>query len=113
MDQRPMYYPACPECKKKVMSQGAMVGGRGEMWTCEKCNKTYNECNYTYNFSTRLGDLSDHMYANVLGEVQGDELVGMKAKELKDMIDSDPNQIINQETGNPSSEVARDYIESR
>jgi len=35
------------------------------------------------------------MYANVLGENQGDELLGMKASELKNMIDSDPNQIVN------------------
>lgn len=62
------------------------------MWSCEKCNKTYNECNYTYNFSIRLGDHTDSLYANILGEIGGEDIVGMKAKELKNMIDSDPNQ---------------------
>jgi len=32
MDNRTMYYPACTVCNKKVMSQGSMVGGHGEMW---------------------------------------------------------------------------------
>lgn len=43
-DTRPMYYLACPACKKKVLDE---VGG----YRCENCSKSYGEAVPTYNFS--------------------------------------------------------------
>jgi len=50
-------YPACPECKKKVIEAGAGGG-----WRCERCNKTFDDCNHTYNFSVLLGDFTSAYY---------------------------------------------------
>jgi replication factor A1 len=71
-------YPACPACKKKLM---AADGGYG--WRCERCAKTFPECNETYNFSVQVGDFTTSVYAQVMGETVGDQIMGMPASELK------------------------------
>lgn len=69
-----MYYHACTVCKKKVLEDHA--GFR-----CENCQRTYPESNLNYNFSVRVGDYSDTMYVQCMGEV-GDAFVGMNAKDF-------------------------------
>ena len=67
MADRPMFYSACPDCKKKVIPADS-----GNGWHCEKCQKAYPEPNWTYNFSMRIGDFTDDVYIQVLGEAVGD-----------------------------------------
>lgn len=62
MGDRPVYYNACPECKKKVTPHG------DSDWHCEKCQKYMSECNPTYNFTLRVADFYTSVYANVLGD---------------------------------------------
>lgn len=52
---RLLYYMACPDCKKKVMEEGVH-------YRCENCNKTVEKANPNYNFSARVGDLTDNFY---------------------------------------------------
>lgn len=54
--QRVIWYPACPDCKKKCSENEGQ-------WMCERCNKFFAEPNFTYNFSMKLGDMSDVVYA--------------------------------------------------
>ena len=103
MADRPMFYPACPECKKKVIPDDS---GRG--WHCEKCQKVYEEPNWTYNFSVRVGDFTDDIYVQVLGENVGDQILKMNAKDFKAMQDQDMNGL---EQGNPNSQF-RQYLDS-
>lgn len=85
---RTMWYTACTDCKKKVNPADAVGGGdygqEGEnkrtQWYCERCAKHFDECAYTYNFSMRIGDESDAIYVQVLGEYPGNEIIGMSAQ---------------------------------
>lgn len=74
--QRVIWYPACPDCKKKVNESE-------DQWMCERCNKFFAEPTFTFNFTMKLGDMSEVIYTQVLGAYPGDELVGMTAKELR------------------------------
>lgn len=76
---RQMWYTACPECKKKVMPADNFGGGQ-TLYSCERCAKTFNDCNYAYNFSCKLGDLSESVFVSCLGESPADEIVGLTAK---------------------------------
>ena len=69
-----MFYHACTVCKKKVSEDHA--GFR-----CESCQRTYPESNLSYNFSVQVGDFSDSVYLQCMGEV-GDTLIGMTAKDF-------------------------------
>jgi len=77
MSDRPLYYLSCPECKKKVMEDRDVV-------KCENCNKVFNEPNCSYNFTVRISDsLTGTLYATVLGDESGSEIMGMPAKDLR------------------------------
>lgn len=96
-----MWYTACTQCKKKInpTEVGYNGGGgydeygqqapsnleekKGPKWHCEKCNQHFEDCNYTWNFSMKIGDESDSVYAQVLGEYPGDDIIGMNALSLR------------------------------
>jgi replication factor A1 len=82
-----LFYTACTECKKKVNPNENTAG-----WFCEKCQKVYPECNYTYNFSVQIGDYTSAVYAQVLGDNVGNVIFGMEAKELKGIMDASQNE---------------------
>ena len=101
--QRVIWYPACPDCKKKCNeSEG--------QWMCERCNKFFAEPNFTYNFTMKLGDMSEIIYAQVLGSYPGDEIIGMTAKELRELALTDPNGV---DENFGSNQVVKDYLEKR
>jgi len=80
MGERPLFYLACPECKKKVQPNDM-----GQGYFCEKCSKAYAECNVTYNFSMRAKDMSSSIYIQVLGEAVGEAIMGMPAADVRAM----------------------------
>lgn len=82
--QRIMWYTACQGCRKKINPSG-------EGWYCDSCGKYYEKCNYTYNFTIKLGDQSDAIYCQCLGEAVGDEIIGMTADKLRELAESDSN----------------------
>ena len=77
---RTLFYTACKECKKKVNPSD--LG-----YFCEKCRKEYQECDYAYNFTLRIGDYTSSIYAQVLGESVGNAFWGMTAKDLKELME--------------------------
>lgn len=87
------WYPACPECKKKLLNEGesGFGGGGGDAgnWRCERCNKHFQEPNWTYNLSLKLGDHSDIVYVSLLGEYPATEMIGLKATELRALAERD------------------------
>ena len=99
---RDLWYTACPDCRKKVNPSDGAVGaasshfehgrgsggGGGQGWYCERCTKTFPDCNFTYNFSVRIGDFSNYVYTQVLGEQVGDAIMGMSARDLKALKES-------------------------
>ena len=66
---RDMHYTSCPgpDCKKKVNP-----GDSGLGWYCEKCQKTYQTCNYTYNFSILVEDITGSGIYQVMGDQIGE-----------------------------------------
>jgi replication factor A1 len=79
MSERSLWYPACTECKKKVNPAD------NDAWFCERCNKTFPECNTTYNFTLRLGDYTSSVYAQVMGDSVGDLFWEMSARQLQEI----------------------------
>ena len=67
MYDRPIYYEACPDCKKKVNPNDTSNG-----YYCEKCQKAFADCKPTFNFTVRVGDFTGIIYGQVLGEAVGD-----------------------------------------
>lgn len=63
----------------------------GPLWHCERCNKHYDRCHWTWNFTVKLGDQSDLVYAQCLGDYPGTDIIGMTAGELRSLAESDPN----------------------
>lgn len=65
----------------------------------------------------RIGDESDALYAQVLGEYPGDDIIGMKALALRQLVETDPtfpgwNAIgLGNEIG--SNQALRDHIDRR
>jgi DNA-directed RNA polymerase subunit RPC12/RpoP len=51
-DNRAIFYIGCPDCKKKVLEEGA---GK---YRCENCNKIVLNCTTNYNFSARFSDFT-------------------------------------------------------
>lgn len=54
-------------------------------WFCERCAKPVSECQYVYNFTVLIGDCTDQIYANVLGESPGEQIVGCAASDLVEL----------------------------
>lgn len=81
-----MFYLACQTCRKKVTDEGSG-------YFCMGCNKTYENCNPTYNFSMKISDMSGGVTMGCLGET-GEEILGMKCKdffEIKDNLETIKN----------------------
>ncbi len=74
VDARPMYYLACPSCKKKVSDE---AGG----FRCEYEQKSFADAIPTYNFSFMFSDYTSKVSVSCLGEI-GDSILGHPAKDL-------------------------------
>jgi hypothetical protein len=86
MTDRPIYYLACPDCKKKVSPNDNNMG-----YYCEKCQKAKPDCKPTYNFTVGIGDFTTRIFASVLGEQVGEQMLGMSARDIKALIDMPPS----------------------
>lgn len=96
-----MWYPACIDCRKKINPGSAMHAGFGDdhggeanpaaLWHCDRCNKHFDRCHWTWNFSMKLGDQSDMVYAQCLGDYPGTDILGMSAGELRSLAEADPS----------------------
>ena len=83
-----LWYESCigEGCNKKVVLED---DGK---YRCEKCNKTYDECNYRYLVSAHIADFSGQIWVNVFNDA-GDGLFGMSAKELKELGENSSSQL--------------------
>lgn len=76
---RPIWYPSCPECKKKVTLD------EDEGWFCQKCERMVDRVN-RYVFRMCISDFSSSIWASVFEEV-GEKLFGVNADELSSVKD--------------------------
>ena len=74
-----LWYNACPSdgCNKKVTEDG-------DMWRCEKCDRSYDAPQARYIFTANIADHTGQIWINGFNEV-GEELIGMSANELATM----------------------------
>lgn len=63
---RQMFYLACEVCKKKVLECST---GAKKIYECESCNRQYENCVPTYNFSIRISDCSGTAMLSCFGEI--------------------------------------------
>ncbi|KAG2184694.1 hypothetical protein INT43_000607 [Umbelopsis isabellina] len=68
-------YPACPECKKKLIEEGT------GSWRCEKDQKSFPEPDYRYILSMSLADATTQMFMSAFDEI-GIKLLGKTATEM-------------------------------
>jgi len=73
------FYTACPECKKKVQEQS---GG----WYCEKCVKTFPQCELIYMLLVRFQDASGGQFISFPREAAL-PIMGKTAEEYKQLKD--------------------------
>ena len=76
---RPIWYPSCPECKKKVTLD------EDEGWFCQKCEKMVDHVN-RYVFRMCVSDFSSSIWVSGFEEV-GEKLFGVSAEELSNTRD--------------------------
>jgi len=74
-----MMYPACPTetCRKQVIDQN------GAGFRCEKCDKTFPECDMRYIVQGTLADVTGYHYVTVFNEAGPEVFGGLAAKELR------------------------------
>lgn len=72
---RQMFYQACEVCKKKVMDNGQ------NQYFCESCQRAFDKCVPTYNFSIRISDCSGSVLLSCFGEI-GETILGINANEF-------------------------------
>ena len=83
-----MYYTACPSdgCNKKVISEGS------NSWRCEKCQKSFDRCDYRYIMSVHVGDFTGQMWVNLFNESGEMLLGGRKAEEMESIRQSNEDE---------------------
>lgn len=74
-------YPACPECKKKVLMEESG-------WRCEKCRKVYPAPDYRYILTVSVEDATSQIYVNGFDDL-GNTLLKMNANDLIALKDND------------------------
>lgn len=85
-----LFYEACPteNCNKKVSMEDNGV------FRCEKCNYTFEKCNYRYMINLHVGDFTGQIWITIFDE-GGKSLLGVNAAELKEMSESNPEDVHN------------------
>lgn len=71
-----MFYPACKECNKRVKRER-------NGWYCDKCRKSFVDCGYVYHFTVKIGDFSQAIVAQVIGNNVGEAFFGITAEQLR------------------------------
>ncbi|KAG0440048.1 Replication protein A 70 kDa DNA-binding subunit [Dictyocoela muelleri] len=72
-----LWYDACPEtnCNKKVFNENGS-------YRCERCNKTYDECNSRFLVRASIGDQSGQIWVTLFNET-AQKLFEKSAEEMK------------------------------
>lgn len=94
-----LYYESCPSetCNKKVMLED------NGNYRCERCNYTYDKCDYRYMVSLHVGDFTGQMWITVFDE-SGRSIFGLSARDLKEMGEQNPEEVHNLVKGMVSKE---------
>lgn len=81
------WYCACPTpgCNKKVTE------GMGGQWHCEKCSKSFPECQRRYILSLTMADPSGSNWFTVFND-QAEVMLGVKAQDLYNFRTADNNE---------------------
>lgn len=82
--EKTLWYTACPgdNCQKKVTSEGL------NSWRCEKCQRSYNKCNYRYIFQMGIMDYTGTAWVQCFNETGERIFDGHTAEELNQMRES-------------------------
>lgn len=85
-----LYYEACPSenCNKKVVQED------NGNFRCEKCNYVYENCQYRYMSNIHVGDFTGQIWITIFDQT-GKSLFGISAKEMKEMGESNPEDVHN------------------
>lgn len=85
-----LFYEACPNenCNKKISMEDNGI------YRCEKCNYTFDKCNYRYMINIHIGDFTGQIWATIFDE-SGKILFGNTAEELKQIGESNPEDLHN------------------
>ena len=70
-----LWYEACPNCRRKIvigsrrLSAGSGFGlGVDSVPKCDNCGKAYSQSIFVYNFTVKISDHNNSIYAQVLGD---------------------------------------------
>ncbi|KAF8330072.1 replication factor-A protein 1 [Cantharellus anzutake] len=79
-----LYYTSCPgpKCQKKVLEQDDGT------WRCEKCAKSYENCEYRYLLSVSVADHTGQVFLQGFNEV-AEQLLGISAKDYHNLMHQD------------------------
>ncbi|KAK1436493.1 hypothetical protein QVD17_02273 [Tagetes erecta] len=75
---QPMYYRACPTCKKKVTEEP------GSGYWCQECQKRETNCSLRYMVSAKFSDVSGGAWFSVFSD-EAAKIIGCSADELDKM----------------------------
>ncbi|KMV65211.1 replication factor A protein 1 [Encephalitozoon cuniculi EcunIII-L] len=83
-----LWYTSCKGegCNKKVVMED------GGCYRCERCNMTYEDCDYRYMVTMHLGDFSGQMWVSLFDEV-ATSFFGISAREMKVMSEEAPGEL--------------------
>ncbi|KAJ1630118.1 replication factor-A C terminal domain-containing protein [Pavlovales sp. CCMP2436] len=76
---RPLWYPACPKCSRKLH-------GDEMAWSCESCQTTCAEADYRYILTAQAVDHSGQGWISLFNET-GTKVIGQKAGDMKGLRD--------------------------
>ncbi len=77
------WYNSCPECRKKVTQDF------NQRYTCDGCNKTYDQPTPSYVFSFLASDYASSRFVSVLGK-EGEVIFGVPASTMATLSQTDP-----------------------
>lgn len=83
-----LWYASCKGdgCNKKVIME------ESGHYRCERCNMTYEDCNYRYMVTMHLGDFTGQIWISLFDEV-ATSLFGIPASEMKTMSEESPVEL--------------------
>ncbi|KAJ3030886.1 Replication factor A protein 1 [Rhizophlyctis rosea] len=82
------WYPACPNCNKKVQDQGSD-------WRCEKCDQSYPHPTFRYMMSVSISDHTGQTWVTAFNDQAQQLLGGVTADEAVALKDSNPGEFAN------------------
>lgn len=83
-----LWYASCQGegCNKKVVMEDSGV------YRCERCNRTYDDCDYRYMVSMHLGDFTGQLWISLFDDAAAG-FFGILAREMKAMSEESPAEL--------------------